>query len=59
MVDGRYSPGDEEDDTLSKLETALEDASSVDLRAAIESAIDERKRAIRQQSEATVPQQSD
>ncbi|WP_415381399.1 hypothetical protein [Halosimplex sp. TS25] len=59
MVDRCYSGSDEADDTLSKLETALDDATSVDLRAAIESAIQERERALRQQSDAAVSPQSD
>ncbi|MFC7139201.1 hypothetical protein ACFQMA_05030 [Halosimplex aquaticum] len=59
MVERRYSGSDEQDDTLSKLETALDDATSVDLRAAIESAIEERKRALRQQSDSAVSPQSD
>lgn len=54
MVDPRYSTGNEQDDTLTKLETALEDATSVDLRAAIQSAIDERKRALRRQSDPAI-----
>lgn len=42
------SPSYEEDDTLSKLQQALDQASGVDMRAAIESAIKERKSELRQ-----------
>ena len=41
------TPSYEEDDTLSKLHRALDDASGVDMRAALESAIDERKAELR------------
>lgn len=38
----------ESDDTLSKLETALDGEESTDLRASLQSAIAERKRELRQ-----------
>lgn len=40
----------EQDETLSKLETALEDATGVDMRSAIQGAIEDRKQEIRQSS---------
>lgn len=42
------TPSYEDDDTLSKLQQALDDASGIDMRAAIESAIKERKAELRQ-----------
>lgn len=49
MSQTSHAPLYEDDDVLSGLQTALEDASSVDLRASIESAIEERKAEIRQE----------
>lgn len=41
------TPSYEEDDTLAKLQQALDDATGVDMRAALESAIEERKAELR------------
>lgn len=40
----------EQDDTLSKLKRALEEADGVDMRSAIEGAIEDRKEEIRRES---------
>ncbi|WP_459192224.1 hypothetical protein [Halosimplex sp. J119] len=42
------TPSYEDDETLSKLQQALDDASGIDMRAAIESAIEDRKAELRQ-----------
>jgi hypothetical protein len=41
------APAYEDDDTLAKLQQALDDATGVDMRAALEGAIEERKRELR------------
>ncbi|WP_167837323.1 hypothetical protein [Halosimplex halophilum] len=41
------SPSYEEDETLAKLQQALDEATGVDLRAALEGAIEERKAELR------------
>ncbi|WP_436931608.1 hypothetical protein [Halosimplex halobium] len=41
------SPSYEEDETLAKLQQALDDATGVDMRAALEGAIEDRKAEIR------------
>jgi len=48
VTDVRHPPRFDQDETLSKLETALEDARGIDMRAAIESAIEERKAELRE-----------
>lgn len=46
------TPAYEDDDTLSKLQQALDDATGVDMRAALEGAIEERKRELRRNAGA-------
>jgi len=47
------SPSYEEDETLAKLQQALDEATGVDLRAALEGAIEDRKAEIRSNAGAT------
>ncbi|WP_164471535.1 hypothetical protein [Halosimplex salinum] len=51
MTDRPDSLPCDEDDTLSKLETALKQANGIDMRAAIEGAIEDRKRELRQNAD--------
>jgi len=51
VTDVRHPPRFDQDETLSKLETALKDASGIDMRAAIESAIEERKTELRENAD--------
>jgi hypothetical protein len=47
------TPSYEEDETLAKLQQALEDAPGVNMRAALKGAIEERKAELRRERRAT------
>jgi hypothetical protein len=49
------SPSYEDDETLAKLQQALDDAKGVDMRAALEGAIEDRKAEIRRDARASQP----
>jgi len=49
------SPSYEDDETLAKLQQALDDATGVDMRAALESAIEDRKAEIRRNARGARP----
>ncbi|QLH78114.1 hypothetical protein HZS55_12720 [Halosimplex rubrum] len=49
------SPSYEDDETLAKLQQALDEATGVDLRAALEGAIEDRKAEIRRDARTTQP----
>ncbi|QPV63271.1 hypothetical protein I7X12_01155 [Halosimplex litoreum] len=49
------SPSYEDDETLAKLQQALDDATGVDMRAALEGAIEDRKAEIRREAPASRP----
>jgi hypothetical protein len=49
------SPSYEDDETLAKLQQALDEATGVDLRAALEGAIEDRKAEIRRDARASQP----